>query len=63
MCEALVPCCAGRQVLEGMAKDGLEPNEYSLVMVLQAANYKSKGLHKVRGRRSDPVLLTAFNGI
>jgi len=36
------------QVLEQMPLDGLEPNEFSLTMVLQAANYKRKGLHKAR---------------
>lgn len=35
------------QILEGMAKTGLQPNEYSLIMVLQAANFKSKGRYKV----------------
>ena len=35
------------QVLEKAVADGLTPNEYSLVMVLQAANFKRKGRHKV----------------
>jgi hypothetical protein len=30
-----------------MAALGLEANEYSLLMVLQAANFKRKGCHKV----------------
>eukprot|EP00967_Tisochrysis_lutea_P077858 scaffold105790_cov21-Tisochrysis_lutea.AAC.1 len=33
-------------MLEGMVQEGLEPNEYSLIMALQATNYKNRGLHK-----------------
>ncbi|KAF5833357.1 hypothetical protein DUNSADRAFT_10398 [Dunaliella salina] len=34
------------EILEGMVRDGLVPNEFSLVMALQATNYKCRGLHK-----------------
>lgn len=35
------------EVLENMQKTGITPNEFSVTMVLQAANYKRRGLYKV----------------
>ncbi|KAL6747667.1 hypothetical protein V8C86DRAFT_2901986 [Haematococcus lacustris] len=34
------------QVLEDIRRQGLQPNDYTLIMVLQAANYKRRGRHK-----------------